>query len=141
MSNFTSGGNLSFLNDQPIASDELAWDHAMDISGSVYARLNELGMSSKDLAGKLGVTPGRVSQILKGYPGMSLKMLAKLEAALDFRLDGGFVYVPEEGGASATAEAPRLFGGGSAWTDRPLLKEDGGTAPLFRAVRGGLFAA
>lgn len=84
-------GGLSALEDR-VSSDELARDHAMDISSSVYARLEELSMSNKDLAVKLGVTPGRVSQILKGYPGMSLKMLAKLETALDFRLDGGFCY-------------------------------------------------
>lgn len=105
MKGCTTAYNLSTLNNV-VSGDELAWDHAMDISGSVYDRLKELSMSNKDLAAKLGVTPGRVSQILKGYPGMSLKMLAKLEIALDFRLDRGFRY--SAGGCAVCAQREGL---------------------------------
>lgn len=78
-----------------IDATELAWDHALDISASIYSRLSELKMNQKDLANLLGVTPGRVSQIIKGDPGMSLKKLAEIEAALDFDLGSGFRYIPE----------------------------------------------
>lgn len=84
--------SLADLIDSLPSSDDLAWDHAMDISGSIYTRLKELGISKGELADRLGVSPGRVSQIIKGDPGMSLKTLARLECALDFRLDGGFHY-------------------------------------------------
>ena len=50
----------------------------------------------------------RVSQIIKGYPGMSLKMLAKLEVALGFRLDAGFSYPGESASCVSTIEIPRL---------------------------------
>lgn len=108
MKDFIPGINLAQFCDDFISPDDLAWDHAMDISGSVYARLKELGMSNKDLADKLGVSAGRVSQIIKGYPGMSLKMLAKLEVALGFRLDAGFSYPGESASCVSTIEIPRL---------------------------------
>ena len=106
MKDFIPGINLAQFSGDHILPDDLAWDHAMDISGSVYARLKELGMSKKDLAAKLGVSAGRVSQIIKGYPGMSLKMLAKLEVALGFRLDAGFSYPGKSPSCVSTIEIP-----------------------------------
>ena len=50
-------------------STDLAWDHAMDISGSVYTRLKELKMTQSELAKRMGVTPGRITQIFKDNPG------------------------------------------------------------------------
>ena len=82
---------LDVMNMMPMP-DDLAWDHAMDISASVYRRLKELDMSQRDLAKAMGVSPGRISQIIKGESGMTLKTLAKLEVALDMRLDSGFRY-------------------------------------------------
>lgn len=108
MKNFVAGANLAEFAERSISPEDLAWDHVMDISGSVYTRLKELGMSNKDLAAELGVSTGRVSQILKGYPGMSLKMLAKLEVALDFRLDAGFAYSREVHASVSTVEIPRV---------------------------------
>ena len=95
-----------YLNIRPTAED-LAWDHAMDISASIYARLHELGMSQKDLAEKVGVSAGRVSQIIKGEPGMSLKLLARIETALDFDLGGSFRYKPAQNTLSATVNMGR----------------------------------
>lgn len=81
----------TFLDMKPM-SEDLAWDHAMDISASIYARLRELNMSQKDLADAIGVSARRISQIIKGEPGMSLKTLARIETALDFDLGSGFRY-------------------------------------------------
>ena len=64
-----------------------------------------VGMTQRDLAEKLGVTPGRISQIIKGYPGMSLKLLARIESALDFRLDSGFRYEASVSGSSKSVSA------------------------------------
>ena len=91
-------------NDSALDPEELAWDHAMDISGSIYARLKELDMSQKELASLLGLTAGRVSQIIKGDPGMSIRSLAKIEAALCFDLGSGFTYLPEKGRASGEVD-------------------------------------
>lgn len=135
MKEFLVGGNLSTLEDD-VSSDELAWDHAMDISGSVYARLKELSMSNKDLATILDVTPGRVSQILKGYPGMSLKMLAKLEVALDFRLDSGFKYSAQNDGISDAVELSLPSQWEGAWGKPSKQKPSQNMAPQVFAMRG-----
>ena len=90
----TKSLSLSMYMDMKPNAEDLAWDHAMDISGSVFARLRELGMSQKDLVEAIGVSPGRISQIIKGEPGMSLKTLARIETALDFDLGTGFRYEP-----------------------------------------------
>lgn len=141
MKDFAQGGSLWSLGDEEVSSEELAWDHAMDISGSVYARLEEIAMSNKELAEKLGVTPGRVSQILKGYPGMSLKMLAKLEVALDFRLDGGFFYGAADAGVTASTKLSLSDRKNSAWGS---VFSGGGFVsgkPSISVIKGGLFAA
>lgn len=75
-------------------ADDLAWEHAMDISASVYSRLRELGMTQNDLAEKMGAAIEDVDRIIKGNPGMSLKELAQLEDALGLDLGSGFTYVP-----------------------------------------------
>lgn len=95
MREFENGIDLAdFLSVKPDAED-LAWDHAMDISASIYSRLKELSMTQKELADMLGVSPGRVSQIIKGEPGMTIRTLAKIETALDLNLSSSFSYYPE----------------------------------------------
>ena len=88
--------DMSHLLEVRPSYDDLAIDHALDVSASVYRRLKELGMTQNDLAEKLGVDKSWVSRIMHGYPGMSLKTLAKLELALDMDLSSGFVYRPCE---------------------------------------------
>lgn len=78
------------LLSEPLSSEELAWDHAMEISGSVYRRMQELGLKGKDLAERLGVSPARISRILKGEQSMTLATLARLETALDMDMAQGF---------------------------------------------------
>lgn len=115
VSNVTS---LADLIAQMPSSEDLAWDHAMDISGSVYTRLKELGMTQAELAKKLGVTPGRVTQILKGDPGMTLKTLARLEHALDVRLDEGFMYASRKRSHEYSTELWTCSKAASLWRSR-----------------------
>ena len=105
MREFDSGIDLSSLLSLKPSAEDLAWDHAMDISGSIYARLKELSMTQKDLADALGVSAGRISQIIKGEPGMSIRTLAKIESALDFDLGSGFTYLPEKSQHSVTSSS------------------------------------
>lgn len=141
MKDMPTGINLGSLIDEEFSAEELAWDHAMDISGSVYSRMRELSMSNKELAEKLGVTAGRVSQIIKGYTGMSLKVLAKLEVALDFRLDKGFFYMPHESGVTATAEIPVRDSANETWASRVNCDDESKQTLAFSAIKGGLYAA
>lgn len=95
-----------YLSMKPSAED-LAWDHAMDISASIFTRLNELNMTQKALADAIGVSASRISQIIKGEPGMSLKTLARIESALDFDLGTGFHYKAEKS-SGATASTSNI---------------------------------
>jgi transcriptional regulator with XRE-family HTH domain len=49
--------------------------------------LRERGLTRADLATRMGVSPGRVSQILGGGENLTLRTLAALSTALDARFD------------------------------------------------------
>lgn len=82
--------DFEWLLEERLSPDDLAWDHAMEISATVYKRMKALGLKNKDLADKMGVTPARISRILSGEQSMTLKTLARLENALDMDLSAGF---------------------------------------------------
>lgn len=82
--------NLEWLLEKKLNPEDLAWDHAMEISASIYKRMQELGLKGKDLADLMGVTPARVSRILGGEQSMTLKTLARLESALNMNMAEGF---------------------------------------------------
>lgn len=114
--------------DISVDPEDLAWDHAMDISGSIYTRLKELGLKQSDLAERLGVSAGRVSQIIKGDPGMSLKTIAKIESALDFSLDGGFHYKARVdfafcGSDSKWRSSAQFSSSRKSWSKRPSIRQ------------------
>jgi len=58
-----------------------------EVTDSVSALLQELGLSQADLAKRLGVTKGRVSQILSGRQNMTLRTLAAIGWALGVSFD------------------------------------------------------
>jgi transcriptional regulator with XRE-family HTH domain len=49
--------------------------------------MREREITRADLAARMGVSPGRVSQILGGGENLTLRTLAALSAALDARFD------------------------------------------------------
>jgi transcriptional regulator with XRE-family HTH domain len=49
--------------------------------------MRERGLTRADLAARMGVSPGRVSQILGGGENLTLRTLAALSIALDARFD------------------------------------------------------
>jgi len=49
--------------------------------------MRERGLTRADLAAKMGVSPGRVSQILGGGENLTLRTLAALSTALEARFD------------------------------------------------------
>ena len=49
--------------------------------------LRERGLTRADLAARMGVSPGRVSQILSGGENLTLRTLAALSTALDARFE------------------------------------------------------
>src|SRR6266704_5488092 len=49
--------------------------------------MHERGLTRADLAGRMGVSPGRVSQVLSGGENLTLRTLAALSTALDAQFD------------------------------------------------------
>lgn len=86
------GVSLEWLEQVEMTPEDLAYGHRMDISGSVFTRMKELGMTQNDLAEKTGRERSQISRIIKGQQNITLSMLSKLEIALGFRLDKGFVH-------------------------------------------------
>lgn len=64
--------------------EELLYGEATD---TVSALLESLGLTRSELAERLGVSKGRVSQILSGSENITLKTLASLGWALGIRFD------------------------------------------------------
>lgn len=109
------GKSLSWLDtttDDPI---DLAYNHRMDISGSVFSRMNELGMTQSDLAAKTGMDRSQISRIITGKQNITLSTLAKLEVALSFRLDEGFTHVTPSAGQTFTTKVPEPPVSASGW--------------------------
>ena len=57
------------------------------LTNAVNWHMRERGLTRADLAARMGVSPGRVSQILGGGENLTLRTLATLGAALDARFD------------------------------------------------------
>ncbi|MCC3772681.1 helix-turn-helix domain-containing protein [Streptomyces sp. UNOC14_S4] len=83
----------------------MTWRHgkerscSADLAGARVARhataslaglVAERGMSRKDLAERMGVSPGRVSQILSGDENLTLRSLVAVAEALDVRMEISF---------------------------------------------------
>jgi transcriptional regulator with XRE-family HTH domain len=83
-----------------------------EVTDSILALLQELGLSQADLAGRLGVTKGRVSQILSGRQNMTLGTLAAIGWALGVSFDLATRPMADRGGTPAAAD-PGLPG----WLD------------------------
>lgn len=85
-----NGGSLECLLNERLPPEDMAYFYSMDISGAVYARMEELGMSKRELSERMGVSPAQITKIIKGNQNMTLKTIAKLECALDMDITYGF---------------------------------------------------
>ena len=61
-----------------------------EVTNEVTWRMREDGVTRADLAGRMGVSPGRVSQVLSGGENLTLRTLASLASALDGRFEVQF---------------------------------------------------
>jgi transcriptional regulator with XRE-family HTH domain len=57
------------------------------LTNEVNWHMRERGLTRADLAARMGVSPGRVSQILSGGENLTLRTLAGLSTALDAHFD------------------------------------------------------
>ena len=80
------------------------------LTNEINWHMRERGLSRADLAARMRVSPGRVSQILGGGENLTLRTLAALSTALDARFDielsplkAEDTYTPAYGDAAPTA--------------------------------------
>ena len=79
-----------------VSPDQKATDSQIDeemlalvtqLTNEINWHMRERGLTRADLAARMGVSPGRVSQILGGGENLTLRTLAALSTALDARFD------------------------------------------------------
>lgn len=129
------GSLVGLLDEYAPSADELAHDHLMDISGSIFSRMREIGITQSELARRAGMDEGRVSKVIRGKENMTMRTLARLEVALDFRLDAGFFYgVTSRGSEGGGTE---LSVRGTMRAAKPPAWGDAGR-PRLRVIDGGL---
>jgi transcriptional regulator with XRE-family HTH domain len=84
-------------------------DHEMlvlvtQLINEINWHMRERGLTRAELAERMGVSPGRVSQILGGGENLTLRTLAALSTALDARLD--VKLIAAKGGDTDTSRGP-----------------------------------
>jgi transcriptional regulator with XRE-family HTH domain len=57
------------------------------LTNEITVYLREHGLTRAELAGRMGVSPGRISQVLSGGENLTLRTLAALSTALDAQFD------------------------------------------------------
>jgi len=58
-----------------------------EVTNEINWRMREEDVTQADLAGRMGVSPGRVSQVLSGGENLTLRTLVSLATALDGRFE------------------------------------------------------
>jgi transcriptional regulator with XRE-family HTH domain len=58
-----------------------------EVTNEINWRMREDDVTQADLAGRMGVSPGRVSQVLSGGENLTLRTLVSLATALDGRFE------------------------------------------------------
>jgi transcriptional regulator with XRE-family HTH domain len=61
-----------------------------EVTNEINWRMREDDLTRADLAGRMGVSPGRVSQVLSGGENLTLRTLVCLATALDGRFEVQF---------------------------------------------------
>ncbi|HXC84891.1 MAG TPA: helix-turn-helix transcriptional regulator [Trebonia sp.] len=84
------GFGLGVSPDQRVAEaqiDEEMLALVTRLTNDINWYMRERGLTRADLAARMGVSPGRVSQILGGGENLTLRTLAAMSTALDARFD------------------------------------------------------
>ncbi len=79
---YTEGKSLSHLAMPYQSADLRMLEYSMDFVFAVQDRLDEIGMTRKELADKLGCKKSQVSRVLSGDANITLKTIAAYDAVL-----------------------------------------------------------
>ncbi|MFD4629104.1 helix-turn-helix domain-containing protein [Streptomyces sp. NPDC058284] len=89
---------MSWRNSIARRQDDLAGARlARQVTASIAGLLEEREISRTHLAECMGVSPGRVSQILSGDENLTLRSLANIAEALDIEVEVHFLVPPHAG--------------------------------------------
>lgn len=87
LNKITSGKTSAWLEEAKWREANESWlSFSFDIAVRVLDALRTKGMTQKDLAEKMGVSPQFVNKIIKGQENLSLETITKLGAALGIKL-------------------------------------------------------
>ena len=100
---------------------------------NIHGILNARGMTQAELAKRLGLSPGRVSQLLSGGRNLTLKTLADLAWALGLRAEMSLKAIEDLASTPALTDDPII----PAWLDNDPSAElaDQGSEALMAAVQ------
>jgi len=106
--------------------------HALvtQLTNEINWYLRERDLTRADLAAQMGVSPGRVSQILGGGENLTLRTLAALSRALEAHFDIGLS--PAKNGDGHTGPDPAQAEAGAAGNHRSLPRATHRAARLGR---------
>jgi transcriptional regulator with XRE-family HTH domain len=126
-----------------VFEEELLVGEATD---TVAGLLESLRLSQKELASRLDVTPGRISQILSGKENLTLRSLAAVGWALGVRFELRPVAMEDRVGTPAVGDPPAppwlsRLGSTARITYRPLKMPEAGrlvvTKPRLKVLTSG----
>lgn len=86
-----------------VFEEELLFGESTD---TIEALLESLGLSQRELADRLGVSEGRVSQLLSGRQNLTLRTLGALGWALGVRFELNPVPMADRAGTPAESDPP-----------------------------------
>jgi transcriptional regulator with XRE-family HTH domain len=78
------------LNEAKKDKEYILYSLLFDISESICKRLSELGWTRKEFANHLGVSNARITNLLNGYPNMTMKTLVDIAHTLKLKFKGEF---------------------------------------------------
>lgn len=79
--------DLSKFMEETKSADTLAYDYALELAHLAVSEMSKQGLTKKELAERMGVSPQRLANLLNTQPNMTLKSVAQLALALDIRVE------------------------------------------------------
>ena len=79
--------DLSKFMEETKSAGTLVYDYALELSHLAVSEMSKQGLTKKELAERMGVSPQRLANLLNIQPSMTLKSVAQLALALDIRVE------------------------------------------------------
>ena len=131
--------DLSKFMEETKSADTLAYDYALELAHLAVSEMSKQGLTKKELAERMGVSPQRLANLLNTQPNMTLKSVAQLALALDIRVE-----FSTEPAFSSETPYKCVESDEDDWRERPLSSKDHSSqydaVPRFSVLKGGLVA-